>query len=585
MLQRLRSQRPKPRWFWLPYLVFALAFGTALLSTVYFATSSRAYDQLRFSNQVQQTQDSISARLETYISMLRGVGGLFAASASVERAEFRAYVMRLDIARHYPGAQGIGFSQRVAPADRAALLARMRAQGFPDFHIWPEGQRAEYHTIVYLEPQDRRNAAAIGYDMFSEAIRRAAMEQARDGGQPAASGKVTLVQEIDQNKQPGFLIYTPVYQGGGIPASPAERQRALLGFAYSPFRVYDLLNGIFGSQQQPQIAFRIFDGAEQRPDQLLYESAPGAAPGRAALASTTTLPVAGRLWTITYTTLPAFDDPNARYLPPFIMFTGTLASVALLIMVRAQVVARAQAEAAVRTRDIFLSIAAHELKSPLTALAGNAQLLLRRASRDPNVAPRDIAVIRVIDQQSHRLNRLITVLLDHSRLQAGSLAIERTPFDIVALVRQVVEETQPTLVRHSIALEADADTLVVDGDELRLEQVIQNLISNAIKYSPAGGAVLVRVARDGESAAIAVIDHGMGIPASALPSLFEQFYRAPNAEAQNIGGIGIGLYLARQIVSQHGGTIAVESAEGAGSTFTLRLPLDARWQQPAAAFA
>jgi signal transduction histidine kinase len=166
-------------------------------------------------------------------------------------------------------------------------------------------------------------------------------------------------------------------------------------------------------------------------------------------------------------------------------------------------------------------------------------------------------------------------MLDSTRLEHGQLSIERAAVDLAALARQVVAEIQPTLDtgRHTIRLLAETQPLMVLGDMLRLEQVLQNLIGNAVKYSPGGGEIVVRLAQQDAQAHIEVHDTGIGIPAGALPQLFQRFYRAGNAGTQQISGMGIGLYVVREIVTLHGGTVAVESCEGAGSIFTVQLPL------------
>ena len=235
--------------------------------------------------------------------------------------------------------------------------------------------------------------------------------------------------------------------------------------------------------------------------------------------------------------------------------------------------ARAEAEAAVRLRDQFLSIAAHELKTPLTTLLGNAQLMLRRAVRDGTLPERELRQLRVINEQSSRLHRMVLALLDISRLDSGQLSIERAPLDLAALARRVVEETRPANDGRPIEFVAPAEPLPVAADELRLEQVLQNLIQNALKYSAESQPIAVRVERRSNRAAVAVTDRGIGIPAAALPRLFGRFYRAPNAEARQVGGMGVGLYVVKEIVTLHGGDVAVESAEGQGSTFTISLPL------------
>jgi PAS domain S-box-containing protein len=232
-----------------------------------------------------------------------------------------------------------------------------------------------------------------------------------------------------------------------------------------------------------------------------------------------------------------------------------------------------QLHSAIRLRDQFLSIASHELKTPLTVLLGNSQMLERRATNNPNTQDRERRAIRVIVDQARRLSTLISGLLDISRIEMGQLSIERTPLDLGKLALRVVEESQPSLDRHSIDISVDPEPLTVQGDALRLEQVLQNLIGNAIKYSPTGGTVVVRVEKCGEQACLSVSDQGIGIPHAALEHLFNRFYRAGNVDPDRISGVGIGLFVVKEIVTLHGGTVGVESVEGQGSRFTICLPL------------
>lgn len=232
-----------------------------------------------------------------------------------------------------------------------------------------------------------------------------------------------------------------------------------------------------------------------------------------------------------------------------------------------------EAQQAIRLRDQFLSIASHELKTPLTALKGYAELLQRRAAREGLTEARDQRGLRTIYEQAVRLHRLIELLLDLSRIHTGQLSLEHSPVDLAALVRRLVEEMQPTLDQHTLELICGNEPLIILGDELRLEQVFQNLLQNAVKYSPKGGPVAVSLKRSGDQIQVAVSDQGIGIPPEALPQLFSRFYRARNVSAQQIDGMGLGLFVVKEIVTLHGGTISVSSREGEGSIFTVRLPV------------
>ncbi len=234
--------------------------------------------------------------------------------------------------------------------------------------------------------------------------------------------------------------------------------------------------------------------------------------------------------------------------------------------------ARAEAEAALKTREQFLSIASHELRTPLTSLLGYAHMLpiaLKDGRGDP------LRMAELITRQAQRLNTLIEQLLDVSRLQQGQFAIERQPVDLAELATRVVHEFRATLpfgTKHPIEIRRPSAPMMVVGDGSRLEQVIQNLLSNAVKYSPAGGSVHVRLMTTTTEAVLEIADQGMGIPAVAQANLFDAFYRARNVGLQ-ISGLGLGLHIVSEIVQRHGGRIEVDSTEGRGSTFRVVLPL------------
>lgn len=235
-----------------------------------------------------------------------------------------------------------------------------------------------------------------------------------------------------------------------------------------------------------------------------------------------------------------------------------------------------EAQRAVQVRDTFISIAAHELRTPLTTLLGNAQLLSRRVDDIGNLAERERRSLHIIVEQVSRLNRMIDTLLDISRIESGQLNLERAPVDVGALVGRVVGEMQPTLEKHTLVCTLPDEALIVSGDALRLEQTLHNLIGNAVRYSPSGGVVEVEVAQRGNTTCMRVRDHGIGIPAEEISRLFQRFYRASNASPQYLSGMGIGLYVVKEIVTLHDGTVEVESIEGSETTVTISLPLAER---------
>lgn len=243
----------------------------------------------------------------------------------------------------------------------------------------------------------------------------------------------------------------------------------------------------------------------------------------------------------------------------------------LWVALAAERAARQEAEVAVRQRDEFLSIAAHELKTPLTSLSGQAQLTLRQLRRAGPIDPdRIMRSLEVIAGQSNRLTMLLNQLLDVSRIEAGKLALMKAPTDLTALVAGIVSVIQPSTNRHQIRLVAPAE-LQASVDPLRFEQVVTNLLDNAIKYSPAGGEIEVTLSQpDPDTAELSVRDYGLGIPPAQLTRIFERFYQAHSDGHSS--GLGLGLFVTRQIVELHGGQITAEHPTGDGVRFIVRVP-------------
>jgi len=244
----------------------------------------------------------------------------------------------------------------------------------------------------------------------------------------------------------------------------------------------------------------------------------------------------------------------------------------LQVALAAERAARADAEAALRVREEFLSIASHELRTPITVLGAQAQLSLRHLARYGELDPERLALaLHRIGSQADKLGRLVGQLLDVSRLDGGKLQLELQTTDLVHMVEQVVAAARSVSDKHAISLTAPA-TIECEIDELRLEQVMTNLIDNAIKYSPEGGAVDVVISQPSlHSVELSVRDYGLGIPGDKRGRIFERFYQAHDVSYRS--GMGLGLYVSRQIVELHGGEICAEFPDDGGTRMVVRLPI------------
>ena len=216
-----------------------------------------------------------------------------------------------------------------------------------------------------------------------------------------------------------------------------------------------------------------------------------------------------------------------------------------------------------RLQHEFVAMASHELRNPVTAIKGHAQLMQRRQAYSAR------SVETIVTQADH-LRRLIDDLLLASQIQADRLDLQLAEVDLVAEAHVAADGTRAD--RPSLRVEAPAEPVVVMADRQRLRQVLANLLTNAVKYSPDGSEIVVRVGRTAGEARVAVVDRGVGIPPEALPHLFDRFFRAEGA-ADRAQGLGLGLFITRRIVEAHGGSIHVESTPGQGSTFSIVLPM------------
>jgi signal transduction histidine kinase len=231
-------------------------------------------------------------------------------------------------------------------------------------------------------------------------------------------------------------------------------------------------------------------------------------------------------------------------------------------------------EAALQVRDEFLTVVSHELRTPLTALRLQAGRLLRRSARPDAPAeasdPRDEQVVAVVHRQVERLNTLVDSLFDMSRLTAGRLTLDREPTALAPLLRQLAARYAVVARAQGCDIEVEAsDDVIVELDATRLEQVLINLLANAVKYGP-GKPVQLSLRARGGRAAIAVRDQGIGIAPEDQRRIFERFERA--ASTRNYGGLGLGLWIGKRLVEEMGGTLSVESRPGEGATFTIELP-------------
>ena len=318
----------------LPWLVLAISVIVTLQLWRYAQQQVERDLGRDFNARVVESSRRIEQRMLDYAQILGGVRGLYAASKAVDRDEFHAFVAALHIEDNFPGVQSVGWVPIVTAAEKAQHIANIRRQGFPHYAIQPPGQRDLYAVVVYVEPFIGRNLRAFGQDLYTEPVRRATINQARDMNQARISGKLKLAQETDQRVQAGFQMALPVYKSGAKLDSIANRRANFLGLIGSSFRMDDLMSGILGAHPT-EIDIEIYDG-EEISEQTLMHDADGVRHGvgktQSLLQTTRQLVIAGHVWTLVAHSLPSLEAHLDQTKPQLIVGTGLGTGVLLALL-------------------------------------------------------------------------------------------------------------------------------------------------------------------------------------------------------------------------------------------------------------
>lgn len=393
----------------------ALAAGMLATLAIHRTVALNEQREVRrdFEIRAEEVVSFLEQRFSDYEQALRAGAALFAIDGEVTRSDWRLFVERLQVESHYPGTLGVGYAAWLQPERLAPHEAAVRAEGFPDYSVRPEGQRRVYSAIQFLEPFDARNRRAFGYDMYSDPTRRAAMDRARDSGEPALTGKVILVQETDADPQNGVLLYFPVYDGVATPQTVDERRERLRGFVYSPLRMNDLIAGVFGDAFR-DVALRIYDESDVEPGRLLYRSADLRRLASGADAPSLKIPVSlgGRTWVLQVLATPSFATAPGR--ATTVLIAGATITVLLALLLWGLAGGRERARALAKQMSAAYRDALRTQQAILDSV-GDGVLTVDAAGR---VASANPAAVRAFGAEESLLRGVAIAQLipDHPRL-------------------------------------------------------------------------------------------------------------------------------------------------------------------------
>ncbi len=548
------------------------------------------FAKANFESSINDIKLKLDARLKANALLLRSSAALFAASDTITQEGWRKFIDREKLNINLPGTQGVGYSSIIPKNQLKQHIQSIRKRGFPDYNVKPVGDREIYTSIIYLEPFSDRNLRAFGFDMFSEPIRRKAMEVSRDSDYAFISDKVILVQETNEDVQAGILMYVPVYRNGMQTNIVEERRAAITGWVYSPYRMNDLMNEILGNRDlltENRIRLEVFDDDDISDEGLLYDSQ-----GKNNVTNINKsnlylkLPFVfnGNKWTLQF----SGNNENLTIFHGeifFVLICGTSMSLMLFALsltlinstfrTRQIIQLNKQLDRLNSDKDRFISILGHDLKGPFNNILGFSELLSEDIHNLNTNEIEDIA--KNINKAAKRTYKLLEDILIWARIQKGNVLFKPQTLSFSDICMNVVDILTQIANAKNITISCyTADKLDVWADKEMLKTILRNLVSNSIKFSNSGDVISLVAVQADSTITISVSDNGIGIPCESLAKLFDISQVLTTKGTAGETGTGLGLLLCKEFVEKHGGRIWAESVAGKGSVFSFSLPFSGK---------
>ena len=612
--------------------ILLLELATTGAVSYWVESNTQQLEYLKFIDESKEIEQKIKARLNAHEQTLLSGSAFFESSTEVTREDFRIYASRLLKNEHFKGVQALGFSKWIKPEQLDAHQKEIQKIGFSHYQIRPSGQRDAYTSIIYIEPFEGRNLRAFGYDMYSEPVRHAAMAMARDENQVTLSGKVILVQETDQDVQAGTLMYSPIYESNKPLDTVEQRQNAIFGWIYSPFRMTDLFHNIVANSA---LHLHVYDGDSVEPENLLYKN------------SDDSLPVIffeqhqvifnGRIWTLYFEQFTRWNS-NHTWITAAV---GTIISFLFFLFLRAYLMVQNReekliiqhAEQELSNQELLFQKAANEelerqngekeKRAVELAVANDAKEALRL---QVNQMQKIESIGRLTSGISHDFNNILACMLGYNELNqyisaemtnetlreelkyntkqvhvAGqravtlikkmmtysrketkkeSMNVKPTP-EVIAEVLAMLQPVLTSQIKLEVALNCD-DTVQID--EVDLHQILTNLAVNARDaMKERGGVITISLNKvvnlkaqcvacaenlEGDFIELSMSDNGTGIEPQTISRMFDPFFTT-----KQVGeGTGLGLSTVSGMVHHSHGHILVDSTLGEGTAFRLLFP-------------
>lgn len=545
----------------LPTAIIFLAFLAATFLSWSAAIQNVQDDQLKVLQQNNASiQNFLGQRIDDYEDILRGARGLFDSSQSVTRQEWGQYVESYSVARRFPAVQAAGYIEVMNGSNQ----------------------------VTYIEPASPINSALIGQNLQTNQSLTDVLNQTRDGGEPVTSPAMTINQSKDSStdQKLGFMMFMPVYTTGSRPADPVSRRASIKGYLFVTFKAQPLIDQVL-PRLTKGFGFQAYD-VENQDKKLVYESHDYQVirANPAAISSSQVIKIPGTSWQIDGVATQEVVSQAILARTSSTIWAGLIFSLAvagfiyMLLGNRARALAEKEEISIQEAKDELLALASHQLRTPATGVKQYVGMLLEGYAGRITSQQRELLTkaYQSNDRQLGTINEMLVV----ARADAGHLNITFDDVNLNQLVESVVDEQRGVIAarQQSVKVVIPKTKIVVSGDNNYIRMAIENIVSNATKYTHTRGKLSVRLRRNRGSACIIVTDNGVGVAPEDFDRLFGKFSRIHNELTEQVIGSGIGLYLAKQIAESHGGEINFESAAGKGSTVIITLPLKPKVNKP-----
>ena len=555
---------------------------TAIAATLAFlAVESR--EKKEFFYMANEISNELIDCLDDHAMMLRAGIAYMTLSDTVTQTDWEIYIENAKIYQYMTDVQGMGFSLIIPDTTLQQHVDAIRSESFPNYSVFPSYPREVYTSIVFVEPFTGRNQRAFGYDMFTDPVRRKAMEHARDNDIACLSGRIRLELDTGGEELYGSLMFVPFYKPYASAATVEQRRKTIRGWLYSPYRLKTLMDEIYKNINKGE-KFQILLYDELVGDSTIMYDSQGI--GSEAFSGWhfrgINLPIYfhDNKWLLHYAQLRRFP-----YMAFFFLIAGCIISILLYLLMKgfSAIESRSQQirmknkqlKTLNATKDKFFSIIAHDLKSPFNAVLGFSDMLVAHVD---NMEKKDITrMAHLINKSANLAVGLLTNLMEWSQSQTGRTRYTPEDLEVGPLVDEVVFLFVDVANKKDIEIVKDLpDQLTVFADREMLKTIMRNLISNAIKFTPRGGRVTISAEMQEKGLLMSVADTGVGISEQNLKKIFRIDENFTTAGTEKEEGTGLGLILCREFVEKHKGRIWVESITGpsakTGSVFSFRIP-------------